>query len=223
MSRSAGRTHRRYSIDSKRKGRGAGANSADRPTLDQCRRDGRGRQAVASISKASTSPCAGRDSISGGAAAVVHRLAAAIEVPTSKFRSADRRCRDPEPMTSSSGTFVGVGNFPLVEFGRIVPEGSARVVAKVESANPTGRHEGRWRDRVEGAIRDEHLKPAAPVLVHRRNHRISLAFDLLAALGYSLHIVFRRLQRRERRTMMAFGAIVSEDVPRARAVGSPSP
>ena len=31
-----------------------------------------------------------------------------------------------------------IGNTPLVELRRIVPEGSARIVAKLESANPTG-------------------------------------------------------------------------------------
>jgi threonine dehydratase len=31
-----------------------------------------------------------------------------------------------------------IGNTPLVELRRIVPAGSARVIAKLESANPTG-------------------------------------------------------------------------------------
>ena len=31
-----------------------------------------------------------------------------------------------------------IGNTPLVELRRIVPEGSARIVAKLDQANPTG-------------------------------------------------------------------------------------
>ena len=31
-----------------------------------------------------------------------------------------------------------IGNTPLVELRRIVPKASARIVAKLESANPTG-------------------------------------------------------------------------------------
>ena len=34
-----------------------------------------------------------------------------------------------------------IGNTPLVELRRIVPDSSARIVAKLESANPTGNSE----------------------------------------------------------------------------------
>ena len=31
-----------------------------------------------------------------------------------------------------------IGNTPLVQLQKVVPSGSARIVAKLESANPTG-------------------------------------------------------------------------------------
>jgi len=48
-----------------------------------------------------------------------------------------------------------IGNTPLVELVRVVPPGSARVVAKLESANPTGSMKDRVaRALVEGGVRD---------------------------------------------------------------------
>ena len=39
--------------------------------------------------------------------------------------------------TTSAGALAGIGNTPLVELVRVVPEGSARVMVKLEFANPT--------------------------------------------------------------------------------------
>jgi len=39
----------------------------------------------------------------------------------------------------------GIGNTPLVQLANVVPPGSARVVAKLEWANPTGTHIGLGR------------------------------------------------------------------------------
>jgi cysteine synthase len=41
-------------------------------------------------------------------------------------------------MLSQRHMLDAIGNTPLVEMRRIVPPGSARIVAKLESANPTG-------------------------------------------------------------------------------------
>ena len=41
-------------------------------------------------------------------------------------------------MRASRQVLDAIGNTPLVELRRVVPAGSARIIAKLESANPTG-------------------------------------------------------------------------------------
>ncbi len=116
--------------------------------------------------------------------------------------------------TTSAGALAGIGNTPLVELVRVVPEGSARVMVKLEFANPTGSMKDRMaRTAIEGAIRDGHLLPGDTVVEYTAGTTgISLAF-VCAALGYPLHIVFSdAFSVEKRRTMRAFGATV-EDVP----------
>ena len=116
--------------------------------------------------------------------------------------------------TTSAGALAGIGNTPLVELVRVVPEGSARVMVKLEVANPTGSMKDRMaRTAIEGAIRNGHLLPGDTVVEYTAGTTgISLAF-VCAALGYPLHIVFSdAFSVEKRRTMRAFGATV-EDVP----------
>ncbi len=116
--------------------------------------------------------------------------------------------------TTSAGALAGIGNTPLVELVRVVPEGSARVMVKLEFANPTGSMKDRMaRTAIEGAIRNGHLLPGDTVVEYTAGTTgISLAF-VCAALGYPLHIVFSdAFSVEKRRTMRAFGATV-EDVP----------
>ena len=116
--------------------------------------------------------------------------------------------------TTKAGALAGIGNTPLVELVRVVPEGSARVMVKLEFANPTGSMKDRMaRTAIEGAIRDGHLLPGDTVVEYTAGTTgISLAF-VCAALGYQLHIVFSdAFSVEKRRTMLAFGATV-EDVP----------
>lgn len=113
-----------------------------------------------------------------------------------------------------SGALAGIGNTPLVELTRVVPEGSARVLAKLEWANPTGSMKDRMaRTAIEGAVRDGRLQPGDTVVEYTAGTTgISLAF-VCAALGYRLHIVFSdAFSVEKRRTMQAFGAVI-EDVP----------
>jgi cysteine synthase A len=116
--------------------------------------------------------------------------------------------------TTSDGALAGIGNTALVELVRVVPEGSARVMVKLEFANPTGSMKDRMaRTAIEGAIRDGRLRPGDTVVEYTAGTTgISLAF-VCAALGYPLHIVFSdAFSVEKRRTMRAFGATV-EDVP----------
>lgn len=113
-----------------------------------------------------------------------------------------------------AGALHGIGDTPLVELTRLRPEGGARIVAKLEWANPTGSMKDRMaRTAIDGAIRDGHLRPGGTVVEYTAGTTgISLAF-VCAALGYRLHVVFSdAFSDEKRRTMQAFGATV-EDIP----------
>ena len=101
---------------------------------------------------------------------------------------------------------------PLVELRRVVPTSGARVVVKLEWANPTGSMTDRMaRTAIEGAIGDGRLQPGDTVVEYTAGTTgISIAF-VCAALGYGLHIVFSdAFSMEKRRTMKAFGATVEE-------------
>ena len=112
------------------------------------------------------------------------------------------------------GVLDGIGGTPLVELRKVVPSGSARVVAKLEWANPTGSMKDRMAVAViDGAERRGDLEPGGTVVEYTAGTTgISLAF-VCAAKGYRLHAVFSdAFSDEKRRTMKAFGAFV-EDVP----------
>lgn len=107
-----------------------------------------------------------------------------------------------------------IGNTPLIELTRIVPSGSARVFAKLESANPTGSMKDRMaRAAVTAAIAAGQLRPGGTVVEYTAGTTgISLAL-VCAVLGYRLDIVFSdAFSMEKRRTMNAFGARIV-DVP----------
>ncbi|MGH7694066.1 MAG: PLP-dependent cysteine synthase family protein [Gemmatimonadaceae bacterium] len=107
-----------------------------------------------------------------------------------------------------------IGNTPLVELRQLVPSGSARIVAKLESANPTGSMKDRMaRALVERAAADGRLSPGGTVVEYTAGTTgISLAL-VCAALGYRSHFVFSDAFSDEKRyTMLAFGATIT-DVP----------
>ena len=98
-----------------------------------------------------------------------------------------------------------IGNTPLVELVRVVPAGSARVVVKLESANPTGSMKDRLaRALIERAAADGRLPPGGTVVEYTAGTTgISLAF-VCAALGYRAHLVFSdAFSDEKRRTMRA--------------------
>ena len=107
-----------------------------------------------------------------------------------------------------------VGNTPLVELRRVVPQHSARVLVKLEWANPTGSMKDRMAKAVvEGAERKGLLPPGGTVVEYTAGTTgISLAF-VCAAKGYGLHVAFSdAFSDEKRRTMLAFGAQIT-DVP----------
>ena len=109
---------------------------------------------------------------------------------------------------------AAIGNTPLVELRRMVPPGSARLVAKLESANPTGSMKDRMAAAlIERAAADGRLVPGGTVVEYTAGTTgISLAL-VCAALGYRAHMVFSDAFSDEKRcTMRAYGAEIT-DVP----------
>lgn len=107
---------------------------------------------------------------------------------------------------------TGIGNTPLVELRRVVPPGAARVLAKLECANPTGSMKDRMAvAAIEAAERDGRLRPGGTVVEYTAGTTgISLAL-VCAAKGYRIEIVFSdAFSDDKRRTMQAFGANIRD-------------
>lgn len=117
-------------------------------------------------------------------------------------------------MSDRNHVLNAIGNTPLVELRRIVPKGSARIVTKLESANPTGSMKDRLaRTVIERAAAKGLLPPGGTVVEYTAGTTgISLAF-VASALGYRTHFAFSDAFSDEKRwTMRAYGAELT-DVP----------
>ena len=113
---------------------------------------------------------------------------------------------------TSTGVLAAIGNTPLVELARLRPAGAARIVIKLESANPTGSMKDRVaRAMIEGAIAARRLKPGDTVVEYTAGTTgISLAL-VCAALGFKAHFVFSDAFSPEKRlTMSAYGAAITD-------------
>lgn len=105
-----------------------------------------------------------------------------------------------------------IGNTPIVELHNLVPAGSARVLAKLESANPTGSMKDRLaRVLIERAAQSGLLPPGGTVVEYTAGTTgVSLAM-VAAALGYRTHFVFSDAFSDEKRwTMRAYGAEITD-------------
>jgi len=105
-----------------------------------------------------------------------------------------------------------IGNTPIVELQRVIPRGSARVLAKLEYANPTGSMKDRMaKAAIEGAEAAGRLQPGGTVVEYTAGTTgISLALAC-AVRGYGLEIVFSDAFSDEKRRMMeAFGARITD-------------
>ena len=104
----------------------------------------------------------------------------------------------------------GIGSTPLVELEKVVPTGAARIVAKLESANPTGSMKDRMaRAVIEAAEASGRLVPGGTVVEYTAGTTgVSLAL-VCAAKGYQLRVVFSdAFSEEKRKTMEAYGAEV---------------
>lgn len=105
-----------------------------------------------------------------------------------------------------------IGNTPLVQLRNLVPKTSARIVAKLESANPTGSMKDRLaRNLVLRAAERGDLQPGGTVVEYTAGTTgISLAM-VARALGFNTHFVFSdAFSEEKRRTMLAFGARLTD-------------
>ena len=104
-----------------------------------------------------------------------------------------------------------IGNTPLVQVKQVIPPGSARVLAKLEWANPTGSMKDRMAvAAIEGAEAEGRLRPGGTVVEYTGGTTgVSLAF-VCAAKGYKLRIVFSDAFSEEKALMMrALGAEIT--------------
>ena len=97
-----------------------------------------------------------------------------------------------------------IGNTPLVRLGRIVPAGSATILAKVESQNPGGSVKDRIaRSMIEDAERRGTLRPAS-TLVEPTSGNTGIGLAMVAVVkGYRLILTMPDDMSLERRRLLA--------------------
>jgi cysteine synthase A len=97
-----------------------------------------------------------------------------------------------------------IGNTPLLRLKRILPEGCARILIKIEGVNPTGSMKDRMAlAMIEAGERTERLKPGQRVVEYTGGSTgVSLAL-ICAARGYPLSIVTSDAFSAEKRNHMA--------------------
>ena len=114
-------------------------------------------------------------------------------------------------ITVASDVLSAIGNTPLVQLRKVVPPRSARVVAKLESANPTGGMKDRWaRAAIDAAEADGRLEPGGTVVEYTGGTTgVSLAL-VCAARGYRLDLAYSDAFSEDKGIMMrALGANVT--------------
>ena len=111
-------------------------------------------------------------------------------------------------MTTEHSILDAIGNTPLVELRRIVPSGHARIIVKMEGANPTGNMKDRMaKAAVEAAEADGRLRPGGTVVEYSGGSTGASLALVCAAKGYGLKIVTSDAFSKEKtRTTQAFGA-----------------
>ena len=115
-------------------------------------------------------------------------------------------------MRQAAAVLASIGNTPLIELRRVVPPGAARIVAKLEWANPTGSMKDRMAvAAIEAAEADGSLRPGGTVVEYTGGTTgVSLAF-VCAAKRYNMEVVFSDAFSDEKRwTMEAFGAKITD-------------
>src|SRR5690349_17852938 len=90
----------------------------------------------------------------------------------------------------SKSVLDAIGNTPIVALRRIVPGGSARILVKIEAANPTGSKKDRMaREVIRAAEHRGDLKPGQPVVEFTGGSTGTSLALVCAATGRKLIIV----------------------------------
>lgn len=107
-------------------------------------------------------------------------------------------------MRVSSNVLEAIGNTPLVALQRVVPEGCARIVVKVEGANPTGSMKDRMAQSMIGAAeRDGRLGPGGTIVEYTGGSTGASLALVCAAKGYRIRIVTSNAFSEEKLAQMA--------------------
>ena len=114
-------------------------------------------------------------------------------------------------MTLSANVLDSIGGTPLVQLRKVVPPGSARVVVKLEGANPTGNMKDRMaKFAIEAAKRDGRLQLGGTVVEYTGGSTGASLALVCATKGYRCKIVTSDAFSEEKtRTAQAFGAEVT--------------
>ncbi|MDE2022791.1 MAG: cysteine synthase family protein [Gammaproteobacteria bacterium] len=90
----------------------------------------------------------------------------------------------------AANVLEAIGNTPLVQLHRVVPPGCARVLVKLEGANPTGNMKDRMaKAAIEAAETSGRLRPGGTVVEYTGGSTGASLALVCAAKGYRLHIV----------------------------------
>jgi len=122
--------------------------------------------------------------------------------------------------TNMNNILDAIGNTPLVELKHIVPSGSARVLVKLEMANPTGSMKDRMaRAAILAAEADGRLPPGGTIVEYTGGTTgVSLAF-VAAARGHPIRIVFSDAFSKEKGLMMqALGAEIVIEASQGKGI-----
>lgn len=111
-------------------------------------------------------------------------------------------------MKISPDVLAAIGNTPLIQLRKVVSPGSARVVAKLEGANPTGSMKDRMaKAMIDAAESEGRLQPGGRVVEFTGGSTGTSLAMVCAARGYPLSIVTSNATSLEKRNhMKALGA-----------------
>ena len=114
-------------------------------------------------------------------------------------------------MNIATNVLEAIGNTPLVQLKKVVPRGSARVLVKLEGANPTGNMKDRMaKAAIAAAEASGRLQPGGTVVEYTGGSTGASLALVCAAKGYKLHIVTSDAFSEEKiGTMRALGAQIT--------------